>query len=147
MELETIKKSIDIKAPKEKVWSVLFGNETYPLWAGFFSEGSIAETDWEAGSKAIFKDKSNSGIVGTIIKNISGETLAIEYYAELKDGVEDRTSESAKSIIGAIETYKLTDKDGGTHLAIESDMTEKFFEMMSKAWDKALLKIKDLAEK
>jgi len=32
--------TIDINAPKEKVWDVMLTKETYDQWAGAFQEGS-----------------------------------------------------------------------------------------------------------
>ena len=38
--------NIEINAGREKVWDVLFGEQTYPLWTAAFSEGSKVITDW-----------------------------------------------------------------------------------------------------
>ncbi len=45
---------IKIAAPREKVWKILWGDNTYPAWTSAFAEGSRAETDWEEGSKVLF---------------------------------------------------------------------------------------------
>ncbi len=42
---------IEIKAPKEKVWKVLWDDETYGKWTAAFFEGSHAETGWKEGRK------------------------------------------------------------------------------------------------
>ena len=60
--------------------------------------------------------------------------------------MEDFESDDAKGIKGSLETYKLSEMNGVTHLVIESDMGEDYFEKMSLAWNKALIKIKELAE-
>ena len=43
--------TIDINAPREKVWDVLWQDDSYRKWTSVFSEGSHAETDWKKGSK------------------------------------------------------------------------------------------------
>ncbi|MEX0968196.1 MAG: hypothetical protein WD077_13225 [Bacteroidia bacterium] len=51
MTLQTIRKSIGINAPKEKVWNVLLQDETYRIWTSAFEPTSYAVTDWKEGSK------------------------------------------------------------------------------------------------
>jgi len=146
MHFKTIKKSIDIGSSAEKVWEVLFTPASYEIWAATFSEGAQVETDWQEGSKVIFTDSTNSGLVGTIERNIHSEFLSIIYTGFVQAGVEDLESEKAKQMKGAKETYSLSPKNGGTHLVIECDMDESYKDMMSGMWDKTLLKIKELSD-
>lgn len=147
MKSETIKKTIAINAPKEKVWAVLFDDNYTRAWYVEFGEGSKAETDWKIDSKALFTDNSGSGLIGKVIVNRPTEVLSLEYQGIVNDGKEDYSSPIAKSVKGGRETYRLTEKVGITHLAIECDMEESMFESMAIAWEKALLKIKELSEK
>ena len=146
MQLKTISKTINIYAPKEKVWEVLINDEYNTQWYEAFSEGTHADTDWEVGSKAIFSDSSNNGIVGKIIVNDPFEALAIQYEGMLKDGKEDYESQLANDVKGSLEVYKLTVEDGVTQLDIACDMGEDYYFQMSEDWDKALRKIKQIAE-
>jgi hypothetical protein len=95
----------------------------------------------------IFTDPTKSGLVGRIVVNKPNEELVVEYEGEYKDGVEDYDSESAKQIKGGKEAYKLSEKDGKTQLDVTGDMHPDFYDMMSEAWEKAIKKIKELAEK
>lgn len=146
MKTELIKKSIEISAPKEKVWDVLLNDKFTRIWYAEFSEGSHAETDWKVGSKALFTDKSNRGLVGKVIVNIPNEVISVEYQGLVMAGTEDYESDEAKNVKGARETYHLAEKNGVTRVSIECDMGEEWFESMSLAWDKALLKVKELSE-
>ncbi|MEO6550665.1 MAG: SRPBCC domain-containing protein [Ferruginibacter sp.] len=146
METKKIMKTIEIEAPKENVWKVLHEDQFTRAWYAEFCEGTHAETDWQPGSKAIFKDNSNNGIVGKIIDNRPNEYLAIEYDGMIVNDIEDYESEWAKTVQGSRETYQLTGQNGATELNISCDMAESHFEEMSVAWDKALLKIKTMAE-
>lgn len=145
--MRTIKKSIDINAPRDRVWDVLFGDEYTKIWYAEFAEGSHAETDWKVGSKAVFTDKKGEGMISRIDANRPNEFLSLEYLGFIMNGKEDYESAGAKSMMGGHETYKLSEKSGHTHLDITSDMGEEYYDSMAKAWDKALMKVKGLAEK
>lgn len=144
--MKTIRKSIEIDAPKEKIWDVLIQDTYTRDWYAIFSPGSHAITDWQLGSKVIFTDDSGGGIIGRIIILDPCELLSIEYYGVLTDNKEDFESEEAQIFKGAHETYRLSSKELTILLNIEVDMSDEMFEMMSKSWDEALLKIKNLAE-
>jgi uncharacterized protein YndB with AHSA1/START domain len=143
---QTIKKTIDIRAPREKVWEVLFSDNYTRIWYAIFSEGTYAETDWQPGSKTVFRDKSGFGMVGRIVTGQPYEKLSIEFEGIITDGREDYESTGAQQVKGARETYILSRKEDCTQVSIESDMTEDYFESMSAAWEKALQKVKELSE-
>lgn len=145
-EKQTIKKNLEINAPKEKVWDVLLQDDFTRIWYAEFSEGTRAETDWQLGSKVIFRDNSGTGLLGTVLVNRPPEVLSVEYLGLVNGSTEDYDSEEARALKGSRETYRLSDKDGATQVAVEVDMAEEYYEMMSEAWDKALVKIKELAE-
>jgi uncharacterized protein YndB with AHSA1/START domain len=144
--MKTIKKSIEINASREKVWQVLTEDRYTKIWYSEFHEGSQAETDWQLGSKAVFKDPDGNGIVGTIIKNTPLEIITIEYSGMIMNNVEDYDSDWAKAMKGVQETYILSEKDGITTLNIECGMMDEMYDMMDGLWDKALAKFKELAE-
>jgi uncharacterized protein YndB with AHSA1/START domain len=144
--------NIEINASREKVWDVLFGEETYPLWTTAFSEGSKVETDWQKGSKALFIDQSNRGMVSRIAENVPNEYMSIEHLGMYDNGAEDFESEEVKRWAGAKENYTLTDLGGKTNLHIfmemeESEENKQMIEMFAGMWPKALAKVKELAEK
>jgi len=146
-EIQTLKKSIGINAPKEKVWAILLQDNYTRIWYAEFSEGTHAETDWQLGSKAIFMDSNKDGLVGTVVVNRPNEVISIKYDGFISGGKEDYESEGAQAMKGTRETYRLTENNGITQLAIELDTAEEYFLYMSSAWNKALEKIKELAEK
>ncbi|GEO06289.1 ATPase [Adhaeribacter aerolatus] len=143
---QVIKKNIGINAPKEKVWEILTRDAYTRQWYAAFSEGAHAETDWQLGSKAVFKDNSGEGIVAKVIRHEPQEVLAVEYEGLLSGGKEVYDTPEAQAVKGGRESYYLTGQGGHTQLHVEADMGEEYLEMMAGAWDTALLKIKDLAE-
>lgn len=140
---------IDIKAPREKVWDVLFGVETYPQWTKAFNEESRVETDWQKGSRALFLDAKGDGMVSRIAENIPNEFMSIEHLGTLMDGKEDTTSPEVAQWNGAHENYRLQDIDGGTRLLVEMEIDEnsEYAEMFAGMWPKALENVKGIAEK
>lgn len=146
MKRKTIKKSAEIKAAREKVWDVLLQDKYTRTWYAVFSEGAHAETDWKLGSKAVFLDNKGSGIIGRVVVNKPQELISIEYNGIVAQGVEDYESDAAKDMAGALETYRLSEKDGLIHLSVECEMPAEFFDGMSLAWDKAIGKIKEMSE-
>lgn len=143
--MKTIKKTIQIDAPKEKVWNVLLEDDYNRIWMAEFMEGSHAKTDWIVGHTVRFLDAKNSGIVGKIAAKQPYDLIEIVYDGEVKNGEDDFESDSAKAMKGAKENYYLSEENGVTTLSIESDMDDSYADMMSVAWDKALDKIGELS--
>ncbi|MBC7903033.1 MAG: SRPBCC domain-containing protein [Gemmatimonadaceae bacterium] len=144
--MKMIKKTIDIAAGADKIWPVLTEDQFNQQWFAEFSNGTKAESDWKQGSRIEFKDESGSGIGGKIEQLVPNEYLSIGYDSILKDGKPDTDSPWADAVVGMHENYRLTSKGGNTELYIESDMDEENFDKMSASWDRALAKIKTLAE-
>lgn len=135
-----------INASPEKVWKVLWADDTYRKWTSAFAEGSYAETDWKKGSKVLFLDGEGRGMVSRIAENRPNEYMSIEHLGEVKEGVEDTTSEKVKDWAGAHENYTLKKVNGKTELIVDMDITEEFKEMFSKMWPVALDNVKRLSE-
>ncbi|MGS2764222.1 hypothetical protein [Sinomicrobium sp. M5D2P9] len=138
---------ITIDASREKVWDVLWDEDTYPVWTAPFSESSQVKTDqWEEGSKVLFIDgNSGEGMVSTIAKNIPGEFMSFRHIGIYKNGVEDTESAKAKEWSGE-ENYTLKTIDGKTELVVEMNIDEQHKSMFASLWPKALGKVKELAE-
>lgn len=144
--MKTQEFKILIDAPREKVWDVILGKDTYEQWTTPFAEGSTVTTDWKKGSKAIFHDGSGAGMVSEIAENIPNEFLSIRHKGMVKNGVEDFTSEEAKQWSGSMENYTLKELGGKTEWTVQVDTSERYEDYMLKAWPLALNKVKVLAE-
>ena len=94
--MDKMKFSTTINAPKEKVWKILWDDETYRKWTSVFSEGSYAQTDWKEGSKVLFLDGKGSGMVSKIETSRPNEFMSFLHLGVVKDGVEDTESEEVK---------------------------------------------------
>ena len=146
MATRPIEKEIDVDAPRERVWEVLTGDVTYRQWTAPFADGSYAETDWQEGSSVRFLGPEGTGLVGRVLASRCPEFLDIEYTGVVGGGGEDTESEQARLWSGTHETYRLAEAGGGTLLAISAPMEDAYYDDMVKAWDRALVRVKELAE-
>ncbi len=138
--------SIQINAPKEKVWNTLFNDATYRQWTSAFHEGSYAVGDWSEGSKILFLGPEGSGMTSRIARHIPNEYLSILHLGLIANGVEDFDSEETKKWSGALENYAVQENNGVTTLNIETDTAEGYETHMREIWPKALEKLKALSE-
>ncbi|MBU2103600.1 SRPBCC domain-containing protein [Patescibacteria group bacterium] len=150
--MQKIHFSILINAPREKVWDILVGEDSYPQWTSAFSPGSYFKGSWEEGSKILFLGPNpdgtgEGGMVSRIKENRLHEFVSIEHLGTVANGVEDTTSEEAKKWAPAYESYAFVDKDGGTEVSIDMDTLDEYKTMFEEMWPKALQALKDLAEK
>lgn len=145
--MEKLNFSIEIKAAKKTVWSILFEDITYRMWTSVFADGSHAVTDWNEGSKALFLDGNGQGMVSRIAISTPFEYLSIEHIGFIKDGKEDTESEEAKKWAGSHENYILKESNGITELKIEMDAVDEYKDYFINIWPKALEKVKELSEK
>ena len=139
--------TIELDAPREKVWDVLWGKETYPLWTAPFGEGSRAETDWKEGSKVLFLNADDEGMVARIAKNIPNEYMSIEHLGVVMGGIEHTEKEKSGEWAGSLENYTLKEANGKTQLMVDMDVTEEYEDFFNTTWPIALGKIKELSEK
>ena len=146
MATRPIEKEIDVDAPRERVWEVLTGEATYRQWTAEFAEGSYAETDWQQGSSVRFLGPDGTGLVGRVVASRWPELLDVEYTGVVGGGDDDTESEQARLWSGTHETYRLTVAGGRTHLAISAPMEAAYYDEMVGAWDRALERVKELAE-
>jgi hypothetical protein len=140
---------ITIAASREAVWNSLWDDDSYRDWSSVFAEGSKAITDWQKGSKVLFLDNKNEGMVSVIEDRKTNEYMSIKHLGVVKNGVEETNTEDSKVWHG-YENYTLKDVNGKTDLLIDmqlGDIPKEFIEYFDKTWPKALDKIKELAEK
>ena len=95
--LKKISFSTTIKASKEKVWAVLWNDESYKSWTSAFTQGSYAVSDWNEGSKILFLDGKGSGMYSTIAKKIPNEFMSFKHIVEVKDNIELTVDEQTQS--------------------------------------------------
>lgn len=144
--MEKINFSTSINAPKEKVWEILWDDDTYRKWTSVFTPGSYAESDWKEGSKILFLDGNGSGMVSKIETKRPNEFMSFKHLGEVKNGKEDTECDKVKGWAGAHENYTLKEVEGITELSVDIDMNDEYKEMFMKIFPKALEQVKILSE-
>ena len=139
--------SIQINAPREKVWNTMLGDATYREWTMVFMPGSYYQGDWSKGSKILFlgpgaPGEKEGGMAAIVAENRPHEFMSLSYHAEVRNGIEVPMEGNG------FENYSLEDKDGGTEVSVDLlNLPEEYADMFNDSWPKALEKLKELTEK
>ncbi|SEW08706.1 hypothetical protein SAMN05421841_0965 [Chryseobacterium wanjuense] len=132
---------IQISAPPEKVWSVLWDEISYRQWTTAFTEGSFYQGTLEEGSLVKFFDPNNNGMYSRVVKNIANTEMKFLHLGEIYDGIEVPQQWGE-----ATEAYILDENEEGTQLIIKIQTPEEFKEFFEEKFPKALGIIKNLSE-
>ena len=139
--------SVDINAPRDKVWQVLWDDDTYPEWTSAFAPGSRAVSDWKQGSRIQFLDGEGRGMESMIEKLVPNEYMSFKHLAEIHDGkvqpLDERTSEWS----GDHENYTLSERNGVTRVEVDLEAPDEYAAMFSDKFPQALRRLKEVAEK
>ncbi|SEL00425.1 SRPBCC family protein [Parapedobacter koreensis] len=140
MQTLTIDQQLKINAPAEKVWRVLWDNDTYKKWADAYMPGSHYTGDLKQEGRIKFLDPGNNGMESEVVSLTENREITFHHLHELQGGKE------GQSLGNMQEKYTLSEHNGVTTLTLTSDMPEEYFNDMDAATKKALQIIKDLAE-
>lgn len=144
--MKTLTFKIEINAPKEKIWSVLWEDASYRKWTAVFCEGTYAVSDWAEGSVIQFLSPNGEGMHSIIDKKIENEYMAFKHLNMLKNfeilPIDDATQEWS----GAMETYRLTASNGITVLESTVDTVDEYVDYFNTTFLKALAVVKELSE-
>jgi len=135
-----------ISAPRKVVWETMLDPEDYQVWTRVFFEGSYFSGSWEQGSKIQFLTPGGDGMTALIEENRSHEYISIRHIGEIKDFIEDTTSERVMSWAPAFENYAFADSGVGTELQVSLDTLPEHEEYMNDTYPKALAVLKELCE-
>lgn len=151
--MEKITFSTIINAPREKVWHVMLDDVIYQQWTKPFNEGSRYVGKWETGSEMRFigvneNGKESGGMYSKIKEARPYEFVSIEHLGIITEtGEIDTTSEEVKKWTPAFENYSFSNKEGGTEVLVELDISDEWKDMFNDIWPRALAKLKEVAER
>ena len=142
--------SVEISAPVRTVWNTMLDDESYRQWTSVFEPNSYYEGSWDLGSEIRFMgpgdDGSVSGMIANVVERRQDEYIAAEMTGQIVAGERDTTSDEAKKIAGAQESYTFSERNGVTTVIAEPETEDEYVEDFNRMWPKALLVLKKLAE-
>lgn len=144
--------SVEIQAPKEKVWETMLDDVTYRQWTDTFSPGSYYKGDWSKESKMRFlgpnpQTGEEGGMVSQVIESKPYEFISLKHVGFVQNGKEDTTSEMAQQwAASSFENYTFHEKNGVTELIVDLNVIDELAEEFEKMWPDALQKLKKLSE-
>ncbi|MBU4538077.1 MAG: SRPBCC domain-containing protein [Weeksellaceae bacterium] len=145
--METLDYEVMINAPIQKVWDLLWGDETYGQWTQFFSPGSQFKTDWKIDGKTYFFDANGEGMVSTIKSLQEPTEVVFSHLGFLKDGVENTKGRDVEEWSGSEESYFLRAVDENTtELRAVVHTMKDYSEQMNDGFHKGFELLKKLAE-
>lgn len=139
--MEQLHFEIEINAPAEKVWQVLWNDDSYRKWTSVFSPDSYARTDWKEGGKIYFLNGEGAGMYSIIEKKIEPKLMTFRHQGDIKDG-----KEMPSAWRGAEESYYLSEENNKTKLMVVMESTPEFMEFTENTFPRALEIIKELSE-
>ncbi len=111
--------TIEINAPKQRVWDTLWQDETFREWAGVIDPGTYLVGDLKEGNEVQFISASGYGVTSLVEKLVVGEFLLLRHLADTQ---EEGKREREKEWTGGEESYLLSEKDSTTTLTVAFDV-------------------------
>ncbi|OJV63776.1 MAG: hypothetical protein BGO41_00265 [Clostridiales bacterium 38-18] len=143
------KYSMVINASKEKVWGVLWNDQTFRDWANLIDEGTFMKGELKEGCEVEYISSINGyGVTSYVEKLILNEYVKLKHLADTK---ENGTENREKEWTGGTESYQLTESassagDVLTELSIVMDVPENLVDYFNEVYPKVMHRIKDLSE-
>jgi len=136
--------SIEIKAPRERVWNTLWEDKALRDWAKIIDEGMYMVGEMKEGNEVQFISPTGYGVTSLIEKLVQNKLVSFRQIADTKDSGE---RERQKEWTGGQESYSLAENDGITTLTVDIDVPPGQEETFKVRFPKALERVKFLAEK
>jgi hypothetical protein len=136
--------SIEIKAPRERVWNTLWEDKTFRIWGSIIDEGLYMVGEIGEGNKVQFiSSVSGYGVTSLVEKLVPKEYLL---FRQMADTIDSGERGREKEWTGGTESYWLAENDGVTTLTLDIDVPPGQEETFKNRFPKALERVKTLAE-
>jgi len=130
-----------ISATPEKVWNVLFTQDSYGKWSSAMNSETYFEGNWEEGSIMKFLDQKNNGMYNLVEINKENQLLRMKHIGWIMDG-----ELSPQGWEDSTVTYILEPNDNGTLLKAEVNSLDEFIEFFNTKYPQNFELIKNLSE-
>lgn len=148
--LHTLIFSVSIKAPVEKVYETMLGDEGYRQWTSVFNGTSHFVGSWEKGADIQFlgcdADGKTGGMISKIRENIPNRFVSIEHIGMIENGESFTSGPKVESWAGALENYGFNEADGITTVNVSLDTGSGWDDYFNQTYPKALEKLKEICE-
>ena len=142
--MKEMKFTTDIRASRQKVWDVLWHDDTFREWAGIIDPGTYMVGDLEVGSEIQFISSENGyGVTSLVEDLVHGELLVLNHRADTQN---TGASEREKEWTGGTEVYSLAQSGDITTLVVAIDVPVDMEDYFSVNYPKAVERIKQLAQ-
>lgn len=139
--------NIQINASPERVWKSLWEPENYKVWTKPFCDGSYYKTNsFTEGNRIHLLSPQGDGMYSILDKVEVNKHLAFKHLGELLDFKEIPITEETQKWSGALETYTLHQRNGGTEVEVNVETLESYEKSMLNMFPLALDELKKLAE-
>lgn len=132
---------IQINAPAEKIWNVLFTQDSQQIWASALNEGTYFEGNWEEGSMMRFLDQDNNGMYNLVIRNNPGKELGMKHLGWILEGKLSPQDWGDSTI-----TYLLEASENGTILHAKVNSLDEFVDFFNSKYPQNFEKVKEISE-
>ena len=130
-----------ISATPEKVWNVLFTQDSYGKCSSAMNPGTYFEGNWEEVSIMKFLDQKNNGMYNLVEINKENQLLRMKHLGWIMDG-----ELSPQGWEDSTVTYILEPNENGTLLKAEVNSLDEFVEFFNTKYPQNLQLIKNLSE-
>ncbi len=145
--MQTIQHSIEINAPKENVWEVLWSDQTLRDWASIIDEGTYMDGSLKAGNEINFiSSVSGYGVVSKVEKIIPNKYVSFIQIADIRVGKDGSFEKRDPQWTGAKEIYEIEEIYDKVTLSLKQEVPDELVEYFKIKIPKALQRVKTLAE-
>lgn len=138
--MKTMRFSLQIDVPRQRVWQVLWDETTFSDWTSPFADGARLETDWRQGGRFEYTEaQSDTASYGEIERLEPERRVIFQKLGETRAGA-DRPLERPRR-----EEYRLDGADGATKLSLQIEVPEEQADALKEALPQALERIRALA--
>lgn len=133
--------NINIDAPKNWVWNLMWSKETFGLWMSPMGEGHYYEPALFKGGDVRWLTPSGDGMFGKVKELIPEELIVFEHHGWVNKGIN-----CLDDPFRSEEKFALAYNQNVTTVSLEVDTFEEYVDLMKEKYPQVLAALKQMAE-